>query len=372
MPKTVKKRKMKLKKTKKKFSKSSQNKKTKKIKILRNFEGSNIATLSKNAKNGQIKINLKIKKEPYKTKVKRKFQNWFYFKVSSVKQKTIEYEIHEANNYDDDWKGFNVCYSYDNVTWKRTKTTIKTKKNKANISWTFKSKQNNVWFAYYPPYPFQKVKQKYKDYKTIGRSEQGRPILMKKMGAGKTKVWVISGQHPGETVNMWMLEGFLERLMERKSLLKKYTFFIVPCLNPDGKAMGHWYLNAKGVNLNRDWGPYKAKETQAVKRQFLKYGFDLVIDLHGDEGAPRHFLAHSPKRKHPLHDKINRNLNNKNKNFQLENYYIQNGHDQTLANTLDEFTTGITLEVAMKHKLGNHTTLQNESIQIGRDLLDSL
>ena len=364
MPKTVKKRKMKFKKTKKNFSK--------KIKILQNFEGSNITTLSKKAKNGKIKINLKIKKEPYKTGTKRKFQNWFYFKVSSVKQKTIEYEIHDVNNYDDDWKGFNVCYSYDNIHWKRTKTSIKTKKNKANISWKFKSNNDSVWFAYYPPYSFEKVKQTYKGYKTIGRSEKNRPILMKKIGTGKTKVWIISGQHPGETVNMWVLEGFLERLSQKKSLLNKCTFFIVPCLNPDGKAMGHWYLNAKGVNLNRDWGPFKSKETQSIRRQFLKHGFDLVIDLHGDEGANRHFLAHSPKKKHPLHDEINQSLNNKNKNFQLENYYIQNNHSQTLANTLDEFTTGITLEVAMKHKLNNHKTLQDESIQIGRELLDSL
>ena len=83
-------------------------------------------------------------------------------------------------------------------------------------------------------------------------------------------------------------------------------------------------------------------------------------------------MAHSPKRKHPLHDKINNYLNQKNKNFQLENYYIQNNHDMTLANTLDEFTLGITVEAAMKHKLGDHITLQNEAIQIGRDLLDSL
>lgn len=195
---------------------------------------------------------------------------------------------------------------------------------------------------------------------------------MKKIGRGETKVWVISGQHPGETIHMWMLEGFLKRLSERKSLLNKYTFFIVPCLNPDGNIKGQWYLNAKGVNLNRDWNDFKSKETRAVKKQFLKYGFDLVIDLHGDEGAPRHFLAHSPKKKHPLHDEINKRLNKKNKNFQLENYYIENNHIMTLANTLDEFTIGITVEGAMKHKKGNHQTLQDEAIQIGRDLLDSL
>ena len=113
------------KKTKKIFSKKSQNKKIKKIKILRNFEGSNIGVLSKKVKNSKIKINLKIQKEPYKKQVKRKFQNWFYFKVSSIKNKIIDYEIHNANNYDNDWKNFNVCYSYDNENWKRTKTTIK-------------------------------------------------------------------------------------------------------------------------------------------------------------------------------------------------------------------------------------------------------
>ena len=57
------------KKTKKIFSKKSQNKKIKKIKILRNFEGSNIGILSKKVKNSKIKINLKIKNDPYKKQV---------------------------------------------------------------------------------------------------------------------------------------------------------------------------------------------------------------------------------------------------------------------------------------------------------------
>ena len=364
MPKTVKKS--------KKFKKKKTKKISRKIKILRNFEGSNIGILSKKVKNGKININLKIKNEPYKKEVKKKFQNWFYFKVSSIKNKMISYHIKNVNNYDDDWKKFNVCYSYDNVNWKRTKTTVKTQKNKANIEWNFKSRSESVWFAYYPPYPFSKVKDIYKKSKVIGRSEQGRPIYMEKFGNGETKVWVISGQHPGETVNMWMLEGFMQRLLERKNLLNKFTFFIVPCLNPDGKVLGHWYTNAKGVNLNRDWGPFKSKETNAVKKQFLKHGFDLVIDLHGDEGANRHFLAHSPKKKHPLHQIINKKLNEKNKKFQMQNYYVQNGHDMTLANTLDEYTIGITVEAAMKHTLGNHNTIQDEAIKIGRDLLDSL
>ena len=353
-------------------TKTRKNKISRKIKILRNFEGFNIRVLSKKVQNGEIQINLKIKNDPYKRQVTNKYQNWFYFGVSSIKDKLLQYTIHNVNNYYDDWKGFNVCYSYDNINWKRTKTKFLKRKNKVNIKWDFKSKKDKVWFAYYPPYPFSRVKKKYGHYKTIGRSEKGRPIYMKKLGTGETKIWVISGQHPGETINMWILEGFMDRLVERKTLFKKFTFFIVPCLNPDGKVMGHWYTNAKGVNLNRDWNDFKAKEIQAVKKQLVKYGFDLVIDLHGDEGANRHFLTHSPKKKHSHHDEINKRLHKTNKNFQLEDYYIKNGPKQTFVNTLDKFTGGITVEGAMKHKLGKHTTLQEEAIQIGRDLLDSL
>ena len=77
------------------------------------------------------------------------------------------------------------------------------------------------------------------------------------------------------------------------------------------------------------------------------------------------------KTKHPLFDFINKRLNQKNKHFQLENYYKPKYMKQ-VKDTLDEYTMGITVEAAMKHTLGNHTTLQNEAIQIGRDLLDSL
>ena len=359
-------------KIKKKLNKPSSKTSTPKIQIIKNLQGCNIDVLSKKSQNGKFQINLKIKDEPYKREVKRKFQNWFYFGANSVKDTNVQYTIRDVNNYDNDWKGFNACYSYDNVNWKRVKTIVKTQKKKTNISWKFKSTEDKVWFAYYPPYPFTRVQKLFGKSKIIGRSERGRPIYMEKVGKGDTKVWIICGQHPGETINSWILEGFMEKLEERKSLYKKYTFFVVPCINPDGKEMGHWYTNAKGVNLNRDWLDFKAKETQVVKKQFLKYGFDLVIDLHGDEGANKHFLAHSPKKKHPSHDEINERLNKKNKNFQLKNYYIKNGHNQTLANTLDEFTTGITVEGAMKHKLGKHKTIQDEAKQIGRDLLDSL
>ena len=187
-------------KKKKKLNKTSP-KPSPKIQIIKNVQGGNIRVLSKLVRNGKFQINLKIKNEPYKSEVKRKFQNWFYFGANSVKDVPVQYTIRDVNNYDNDWKGFTTCYSYDNVNWKRVKTIVKTQKKKTNISWKFKSTEDKVWFAYYPPYPFTRVQKLFGKSKIIGRSERGLPIYMEKVGKGDTKVWIICGQHPGETIN---------------------------------------------------------------------------------------------------------------------------------------------------------------------------
>ena len=51
--------------------------------------------------------------------------------------------------------------------------------------------------------------------KVIGKSVKVDQF-MKKIGTGDTKVWLVSGQHPGETINSWILEGFVKRIMEKK------------------------------------------------------------------------------------------------------------------------------------------------------------
>ena len=103
-----------------KTRKNRKNKKNKTIKnicspirITSNFESGNI--IYKGCKNNVI--NLEIKEEPYYRPVKRKFQNWFYFKVSNIKSATV-FNINKLKNYDNDWRGFTVCYSYDNKKWK--------------------------------------------------------------------------------------------------------------------------------------------------------------------------------------------------------------------------------------------------------------
>ena len=129
-------------------------------------------------------------------------------------------------------------------------------------------------------------------------------------------------------------------------------------------------LQNKGINLNRDWKKFKSPEVKAIKKQIDTIGYNLVFDLHGDEGSKNHFLVEI-KSKHPLFDFINKRLNQKNKHFQIENYYKPK-YMKHVKDTLDEYTMGITMECATKHGLFNHKTLQQEPIKIGKDLADIL
>ncbi len=357
----------------KKTKNKRNNKKTRKNKTIKkkgllissNFESGNI--IHKKTKDNII--DLEIKKEPYPKSTKRKYKNWFYFKVSNITKKTT-FNINKLRNYFNDWNGFNVCYSYDNENWKRIKTKLNSKKKR--ITWNINPKKGTIWFAFYPPYPFSKSKKVLPNMKTIGYTKGKRPILMKKLGNGKKRIWIISGQHSGETINSWILEGFIKRLLERKiTLYKKYTFYIIPNLNPDGNVIGNWYVTSQGINLNRDWLNTKSPEVKAIKNQMDKIGYDLVFDLHGDEGCKNHFLVNSYKCKHPLHDIINKKLNDKNKHFQLKNYY-SSAYMKGAKDTLDDYTRGITVEGCMKHSIYNHKTLQDEPLKIGKDLADVL
>jgi murein tripeptide amidase MpaA len=104
-------------------------------------------------------------------------------------------------------------------------------------------------------------------------------------------------------------EGLLTRLLgldtdgevdgQVKKMLTLYTFYIVPCMCPDGAVRGHLRTNACGANLNREWAPKgdydaptleRSPEVSWVLKKMDETGVDAFLDIHGDEELPYNFV----------------------------------------------------------------------------------
>jgi hypothetical protein len=117
----------------------------------------------------------------------------------------------------------------------------------------------------------------------------------------KNVIFLSARVHPGETPSSFVLQGIIEMLLSSDpraaKLRSKYVFKIVPMLNPDGVAMGHYRHDLQGRNLNRYYASPSAEAEptiHAVKKVVMKYS-------QRSEGEGRLFVyldihAHASKR----------------------------------------------------------------------------
>ena len=329
-----------------------------------NFDSGNIRVLSIEENN----IDLEIEPDPYPKHTKFKSNYWFYFKVSGIRGKRITYNIKNIRNYENCWRGFNVGISYNNKDWKRHSTRLVGNR----LTWALKTSKNVVWFAYYVPYPFSRTEKLFKGSEIIGYTLKRNPIYMKTYGSGDKYIWLIARQHPGETIGSWILEGFMKNM---KKLGKKYTIKIIGNANPDGTIMGHWRLNAEGVNLNADWNKLKSREIRTIKKVLNReeQGWDLLFDLHGDEGSMKHFVV-KDERSGWIEDQVFKIFKDtkyfQNKNSSKEYLKVPSG---ALGDDLGfVWVYPVCIEGAMKHKLGAFKTLQDQALKVGEILANGM
>ena len=99
-------------------------------------------------------------------------------------------------------------------------------------------------------------------------------------------MYIISSRvHPGETPASHVLRGMIDFILRKNdkrsdSLRRNFVFKIIPIINPDGVARGHYRTDARGQNLNRFYrNPNQATEPQcyAYRQQSLKS--ELFLNL---------------------------------------------------------------------------------------------
>ncbi len=270
------------------------------ITISSTFDAGNIEVI--NTSNPDD-IQLKIRKD-----TESDFLQWFYFRVQGAKGTACKLNLINAGDaaYPEGWDNYRARASYDRITWFQ----VPTRYDGQTLSIELTPEHDSVYIAYFAPFSYEQhldlineAQQSPKcTLECIGQTTQGRPIDFLKIGdddASKKKLWVIARQHPGESMAEWFMLGLIERLLDEEdaaslSLLQKANFYLVPNMNVDGSILGNLRVNAKGMNLNREWAEpsiENSPEVYYVKEKMRATGMDFVLDVHGDEGLPYNFIS---------------------------------------------------------------------------------
>jgi hypothetical protein len=119
----------------------------------------------------------------------------------------------------------------------------------------------------------------------IGRSFEGRPIHLLKMGRGRRPVLLWSQMHGDEPSATPALVDLAHYLASRpddplaRRILDELTLLMVPMLNPDG-AERYQRRNAQGIDVNRDALGLSTPEGRLLKTLRDRYQPVLGFNLH--------------------------------------------------------------------------------------------
>ena len=127
------------------------------------------------------------------------------------------------------------------------------------------------------------------DTSLVGKSVEGRPIYLAETPDRPDFILMIGRQHPPEVTGAIAMQSFIDTTLADTDLARKFRnrfkLAIVPLLNPDGVAAGHWRHNVNGVDVNRDWGPFTQPESRSVikwveRQETSGKNLRLMLDFH--------------------------------------------------------------------------------------------
>jgi hypothetical protein len=119
----------------------------------------------------------------------------------------------------------------------------------------------------------------------IGRSAEGRPLYLVRVGTGPTRVLLWSQMHGDESTATMALADLFRYLgaesadARTQRLAERLTVWVIPMLNPDG-AERFQRRNALGIDVNRDARELATPEARALKQVRDRFQPDFGFNLH--------------------------------------------------------------------------------------------
>jgi len=171
----------------------------------------------------------------------------------------------------------------------------------------------------------------------IGKSTAGREMYFLRVtdftvgAAGKKTFVMIGAYHGNEPSGHGSILDFVYELITRKEnarYLKTCALYIVPCMNPDGRAIG-WHQHPNGLDMNFVYDKGKElPEGEHVRDVLLKYKDELTHGL----GMTTHqwgrrylLLSHDCRRKGDWSDVLMKNVGIRISNEMDEHVHVQSG-----------------------------------------------
>ncbi|MEO8532914.1 MAG: M14 metallopeptidase family protein, partial [Flavobacterium sp.] len=158
--------------------------------------------------------------------------------------------------------------------------------------------------------------------KIIGKSVLDKPIYSYQIGTGATRIYLWSQMHGNESTTTKALFDFINVLNSGSDfadkMLKTFTFYCIPILNPDGAAL-YTRENANKIDLNRDSQNLTQPESNILRDVFESFKPHYCFNLHdqrtifgaGDTGKPAtvSFLAPSYNEERDVNDNRLKSIN---------------------------------------------------------------
>jgi len=142
----------------------------------------------------------------------------------------------------------------------------------------------------------------------IGSSVRGAPlyhIVLTNPSSTtlKKRIWIHARTHPIEAESSWLARAMMDELLSGSmlsaSILDNCVVHVLPMLNPDGVELLLPRTNARGVDLESNWGASEAEpEVQALRAQFellmaSASPIDIALNLHSAYDCKRYFVYHA-------------------------------------------------------------------------------